>query len=384
MEIDLLKGDVNMNEIGFNSKENGHNTKKEEEKGKDNEKELDELSVKLSNSFSKILENKFSKESFLEIGFDSESSRSMEKEGTKPRKGARHNDSTANVPIMLRNAKLKKRRYMTETIALGDEGDLGLMEAHFYGPQFTSTNNMEGQNKICASRISGRVLPDEMLAMLCPSGSSKTTLLTTLSGSIRRIGNNLDGSITYNGLPFSNSLKCNMGFVMQDDVLYPHLTVTETLVYPSLLFPDEPTSGLDSTIAGRIVSTLLNLTKGGKTMVMTIHQPLSRLLYNVYMFHEVLLLSMAILFTLPASAMRPLSSCMNPADFLLDLANGVSTDDSTKKLSSLLTETTCTDKFWIEELSSISKQLKEYEPDKMATNGALLGGSSSKCCCKGT
>ncbi|URD75700.1 ABC transporter [Musa troglodytarum] len=62
----------------------------------------------------------------------------------------------------------------------------------------------------------------------------------------------------------------------------------EMLVNPSLLFLDKPTSSLDSTIAGRIVSTLADLTKGGRTVATTIHQPSSRLFY---MFHKILLLS---------------------------------------------------------------------------------------------
>ncbi|KAL8046521.1 hypothetical protein ABFS82_08G183600 [Erythranthe guttata] len=240
--------------------------------------------------------------------------------------------------------------------------------------------------------ISGAVHPGEMLAMLGPSGSGKTTLLTALGG---RLGGRLGGSITYNGKPFSNAMKRNTGFVTQDDVLYPHLTVTETLVYtallrlpktltkqeksrhaeavieqlglsrcrnsiigdhflrgvsggerkrvsigqemlinPSLLFLDEPTSGLDSTTAQKIVSTLWELANGGRTVVMTIHQPSSRL---YYMFHKVLLLSEGnpLFFGKGCDALDYFASvgfapsvAMNPADFLLDLANGVSTADS--------------------------------------------------------
>ena len=231
------------------------------------------------------------------------------------------------------------------------------------------------------------VLPGEILAMLGPSGSGKTTLITALGG---RLGGQLSGTITYNGKPFSNQMKRNTGFVTQDDALYPHLTVTETLVFtallrlpnsistkdkvlhaeavitqlgltkckdsiigdpflrgvsggerkrvsigqemlinPSLLFLDEPTSGLDSTTAQRIVSTLWELASGGRTVVMTIHQPSSRLFY---MFHKVLLLSEGnpLYFGKGAEAMDYFSSigfvpsvAMNPADFLLDLANGM-------------------------------------------------------------
>ena len=186
------------------------------------------------------------------------------------------------------------------------------------------------------------------MAMLGPSGSGKTTLLTALGG---RLAGKVSGSITYNGQPFSRSMKRKTGFVTQDDVLYPHLTVLETLTYaallrlpkslsreekmeqaekiimelgltacrngavgggtavfrgisggerkrvsiglemlvnPSLLLLDEPTSGLDSTTAQRIVAMLRRLARGGRTVVTTIHQPSSRL-YR--MFEKLVVLS---------------------------------------------------------------------------------------------
>ncbi|KFK40223.1 hypothetical protein AALP_AA3G346600 [Arabis alpina] len=136
-------------------------------------------------------------------------------------------------------------------------------------------------------------------------------------------------------------LKSKIGFVTQDDVLFPHLTVKETLTYtahlclpktltrqqkeqrafdvmqelglercqytmiggafvrgvsggerkrvsigneiminPSLLFIDEPTSSLDSTTALRTIQMLLDITKAGKTVITTIHQPPSRLFHR--------------------------------------------------------------------------------------------------------
>ncbi|KAL8131450.1 ABC transporter G family member 9 [Apium graveolens] len=250
----------------------------------------------------------------------------------------------------------------------------------------------KSEEKTILNGITGSVLPGEMLAMLGPSGSGKTTLLTALGG---RLGGKLSGTITFNGKPFSNSMKRNTGFVTQDDVMYPHLTVTETLVYtallrlpssitkeekvrhaqnvitqlgltkcknsiigdallrgvsggerkrvsigqemlinPSVLFLDEPTSGLDSTTAQRIVSTLWDLANGGRTVVMTIHQPSSRLFY---MFHKVLLLSEGntMYYGKGEEAMDYFSSIgyapsvtMNPSDFLLDLANGIVSGDS--------------------------------------------------------
>ncbi|RDX72208.1 ABC transporter G family member 9, partial [Mucuna pruriens] len=252
--------------------------------------------------------------------------------------------------------------------------------------------NTKAEEKVILNGVTGMVEPGEVLAMLGPSGSGKTTLLAALGG---RLGGKLHGSITYNGKAFSNAMKRNTGFVTQDDVFYPHLTVTETLVFtallrlprsltkeektvhakavmaqlgltkckdiiiggpmlrgvsggerkrvsigqemlinPSLLFLDEPTSGLDSTTAKRIVSTLWELASGGRTVVMTIHQPSSRM---YYMFHRVLLLSEGNLlyFGKGSEAVDYFSNigyaptmAMNPSDFLLDLANGVYTDQS--------------------------------------------------------
>ncbi|GAV73295.1 ABC_tran domain-containing protein/ABC2_membrane domain-containing protein [Cephalotus follicularis] len=239
--------------------------------------------------------------------------------------------------------------------------------------------------------VSGIVRPGELLAMLGPSGSGKTTLLTALGG---RLPGKVSGTITYNSQPFSSSMKRKTGFVTQDDVLYPHLTVLETLTYaallrlpkkltrqdkieqaeliivelgltrcrnnivggplfrgvsggerkrisigqemlvnPSLLLLDEPTSGLDSTTAQRIVATLRGLARGGRTVVTTIHQPSSRL-YR--MFDKVVVLSdgCPIFSGHAGQAMdyfgsigyAPGFSFVNPADFLLDLANGIAPD----------------------------------------------------------
>ncbi|XP_059664187.1 ABC transporter G family member 9-like [Cornus florida] len=292
------------------------------------------------------------------------------------------------------------------------------------------------EEKTILKGVTGMVLPGEMLAMLGPSGSGKTTLLTALGG---RLGGHISGSITYNGKPFSNQLKRNTGFVTQDDVLYPHLTVTETLVFtallrlpntltnqekvthaesvitqlgltrcknsivgsqflrgvsggerkrvsigqemlinPSLLFLDEPTSGLDSTTAQRIVSTLRELANGGRTVLMTIHQPSSSIFY---MFHKVLLLSEGHLlyFGKVAESMDYFahigyspSVTMNPSDFLLDLANGVLSYDGreaeavVKQTLVSAFRTNLADRLKAE-LREISGEVREGLEDKQST-----------------
>ncbi|CAH2077781.1 unnamed protein product [Thlaspi arvense] len=252
------------------------------------------------------------------------------------------------------------------------------------------------QERSILKGLTGIVKPGEILAMLGPSGSGKTSLLTALGGRVSEGKGKLTGSISYNNKPFSKGVKRATGFVTQDDALYPHLTVTETLVYtallrlpnsfkkhekikqaeavvtelglerckntiiggpflrgvsggerkrvsigqeilinPSLLFLDEPTSGLDSTTAQRIVSILWQLAHGGRTVVTTIHQPSSRLFY---MFDKILLLSEGnpVYFGLGSNAMDYFASVgyspsverINPSDFLLDIANGVGSDES--------------------------------------------------------
>ncbi|KAL7092326.1 hypothetical protein ACP275_12G159300 [Erythranthe tilingii] len=241
--------------------------------------------------------------------------------------------------------------------------------------------------------INGSVDPGEVLALMGPSGSGKTTLLSLLGGRVNQPGHG--GSVTYNDQPFSKSLKSRIGFVTQDDVLFPHLTVKETLTYaarlrlprrltkdekyqraadviyelglencqdtmiggsfvrgvsggerkrvcigneilinPSLLFLDEPTSGLDSTTALRIVDTLHDIAEAGKTVITTIHQPSSRLFLK---FDKLILLGKGSLlyFGKASEAMVYFTSigcspfiAMNPAEFMLDLANGNVTDIS--------------------------------------------------------
>ncbi|PIN16003.1 Transporter, ABC superfamily (Breast cancer resistance protein) [Handroanthus impetiginosus] len=207
--------------------------------------------------------------------------------------------------------------------------------------------NMEQEKyKQILKGITGSTGPGEILALMGPSGSGKTTLLKIIGG---RLHENVTGTITYNDVSYSPALKRRIGFVTQDDVLLPQLTVEETLLFaaflrlpskmsqcqkyqkvelvvkelglercrhtrigggfikgvsggerkrtsigyeilvdPSLLLLDEPTSGLDSTSANRLLQILQCLAKGGRTIITTIHQPSSRMFH---MFDKVLLIS---------------------------------------------------------------------------------------------
>ncbi|KAM7253061.1 hypothetical protein ACFE04_008659 [Oxalis oulophora] len=261
----------------------------------------------------------------------------------------------------------------------------------------TSCNQRSNGERTILNGITGMVSPGEILAVLGPSGSGKSTLLNALAGRLN--GHAYTGTILANNKkPTKQTLK-RTGFVTQDDILYPHLTVRETLVFcsllrlpkslsknekiaiadsvvselgltkcqntiignsfirgvsggerkrvsiahemlinPSLLILDEPTSGLDSTAAYRLVTTLGSLAKKGKTIVTSMHQPSSR----VYqMFDSVLVLSegRCFYFGKGSDAMAYFQSVgfspsfpMNPADFLLDLANGVCQVDGSSEI----------------------------------------------------
>ncbi|KAK3124814.1 hypothetical protein QOZ80_7BG0593770 [Eleusine coracana subsp. coracana] len=193
-------------------------------------------------------------------------------------------------------------------------------------------NNNNGNTRTLLDGISGEAREGEILAVLGASSSGKSTLIDALAGRIQR--SSLHGSVTLNEPLDSNLLKVISAHVMQDDLLYPMLTVEETLTYsaelrlphatpasteharvqalidqlglraaaraiisdegrhgvsggerrrvsigvdvvhdPVVLFLDEPTSGLDSTSAFMVTKALWAIALSCSVVVMSIHQP---------------------------------------------------------------------------------------------------------------
>lgn len=186
--------------------------------------------------------------------------------------------------------------------------------------------------------ISGEARDGEIMAVLGASGSGKSTLIDALANRIAK--GSLKGTINLNGSPLESwLLKTISAYVMQDDLLFPMLTVEETLMFsaefrlprslskskkkarvqalidqlglrnaaktvigdeghrgvsggerrrvsigidiihdPIILFLDEPTSGLDSTSAFMVVKVLQRIAKTGSVVIMSIHQPSYRII----------------------------------------------------------------------------------------------------------
>jgi len=197
------------------------------------------------------------------------------------------------------------------------------------------------EKKTLIQPVSGLIRPKEMVCIMGQSGAGKSTMLDILAGRIH-FSDQLTGSLLVNGSPVGSSYKRVSGYVMQDDALYPLLTVRETFLFaaclrvsgksyqekqqlveqtmsslkltsaantiigddqkrglsggerrrvsigvdtihqPYIIFLDEPTSGLDSATALSIVETLHELcTQGNRTIILTIHQP-SMKIFNTF------------------------------------------------------------------------------------------------------
>lgn len=192
----------------------------------------------------------------------------------------------------------------------------------------------KSEMKVLLDDVSFKALPGDMIALMGPSGAGKTTLLLALNGYLPPTA----GMVRINGEDLYNiydTLRGSIGYVPQDDLVHPELTVFEAVRYsakfrlppdytdeeidarvdqtirdlglegvrnlqigkpekkilsggqrkrvnialelvtdPVILFLDEPTSGLAADDTTSLITLLSGFAKAtGKTIIVTIHQP---------------------------------------------------------------------------------------------------------------
>lgn len=99
------------------------------------------------------------------------------------------------------------------------------------------------------------VPPGEILTLMGPSGCGKSSVLAAIAGTLASVSEGLQplqlqGSVQLNGRELSTlpTHQRGVGLVFQDDLLFPHMTVAENLLFA---VPVSDTKGTRSTTAQR-------------------------------------------------------------------------------------------------------------------------------------
>ncbi|CAH1160162.1 unnamed protein product [Phaedon cochleariae] len=227
--------------------------------------------------------------------------------------------------------------------------------------------------------INGTFRSGELTAIMGPSGAGKSTLLNILAGYVTA---GVKGSIKVNKKPRQTKIFNRLSsYIMQEDLVQPRLSIRESMVVaanlklgsnisqndklavvdevirllglekcnntrtehlsggqrkrlavalelvnnPPVIFLDEPTTGLDNVAIKQCMELLQRITKQGRTVICTIHQPPASLFQN---FDQVYIMAngycvfngspaQLVPFMLLANCVCPSTS--TPADFIIEL-----------------------------------------------------------------
>ncbi|MBS0658559.1 MAG: FHA domain-containing protein [Verrucomicrobia bacterium] len=236
-------------------------------------------------------------------------------------------------------------RFERHELVIGDQLQIGPFFFRFDGVQLVRARGgagvtIEGQRVTkqvgtltILDNVNIRIERGQFVCILGPSGSGKSTLLDAITGLRPATG----GTVLYDGMDLIreyDQLRSMLGYVPQDDIVHPELTVRMALLFsaklrlpagtpiheieklvdqtilqlglseranipigrlsggqrkrvsvgvellgrPSVLFLDEPTSGLDPAAEFKMMELLRHLADGGCTVVCTTH-----LMENVYL-----------------------------------------------------------------------------------------------------
>uniref|UniRef100_T1KQ16 ABC transporter domain-containing protein n=2 Tax=Tetranychus urticae TaxID=32264 RepID=T1KQ16_TETUR len=262
-------------------------------------------------------------------------------------------------------------------------------QVNSYDSCSTATSSLT-ENRRILDDINGYARPGQVLGIMGPSGSGKSSLLNVLSGRLKPD----QGCITLAGEMLNKRMKRKINYVLQHDIFLPNLTLRQTLKYnailrlpesmsysqkmkqvdniidildlgqcmdtiigdasrrglsggekkraniacellsnPSVMLLDEPTSGLDSSTALGIMKFLKEYAmKERKIVIISIHQPSSQIFY---LLDKLLLLSNGNLAYFGDShSVVPFFSSIgfeitpnyNPADFMMETIKGSKQD----------------------------------------------------------
>nr|XP_022916465.1 ATP-binding cassette sub-family G member 4-like isoform X1 [Onthophagus taurus] len=250
-------------------------------------------------------------------------------------------------------------------------------------------------NQEILKNLSGCFYSGQLTGILGGSGAGKTTLINLLSG---HITTNIQGKVSINDAICSGAdLKNSSIYLMDDDLLQTSLTVKESLLLvaelkldkrlsasnkiktclsiveklnltsslntmtenlsggekrrlsialelisdPPIIFMDEPTSGLDEVSAKNTIDLLRSLSRDGKTIICTIHQP-SNIIFNmlehVYFINDGRCIydgTVNGLVPFLDNILFPCPKNYNPADYILEMSQN--NEEISLRCNSMLT-----------------------------------------------